>query len=215
MENFHGKLTKLQDKTLEMGQFAAKMLEDSVIALKNQDQSLAADIYERRIQLQEYDFDIEEHTLKLLTLYQPMASDMRLIACILKMVTYINRIGRYGKDIAKITLYLGEKPHFKKLITIPHMAKIVVSMVNDALKAFKERDFAPLNDIEERDDAVDDINHSLFREVISYMMEDNKIITQGTYYIMASRYLERCGDHVCKMAEKIYYMITGERKEIK
>ena len=215
MENFHKKLDDLQEEIVNMASFALKMLDDGVISLKDQDQHLADDVYERRLRLLEYDNMIEHKTLKILTLYQPMATDMRIIACILKSITYLYRIGRYGKDIAKITFELKDKPHFKKLVSIAAMAKIVIEMVNDSVKAFKEKDIGYIENLSDKDDEVDELNHSIFREVLSYMMEDSHKITQGAYYIMASRFLERCGDMACKFGEKIQYMVTGEYKEIK
>ncbi len=212
---FHEKLEALSEKTIEMGNYSLKMLEDSVKALKERNGNLADEIYERRRNLADYDTELEERTLKLLTLHQPMATDMRRIACILKMLTYLYRIGRYGKDIAKIAMKFTDKPHFKKLVSIKAMSKIVIEMIQNALDAFKEGDLNIIEQIEEMDDEVDELRYSIFREVVSYMIEDTSIITQGAHYLMASRYLERCGDHACKMAEKIHYMVNGRHVEIK
>lgn len=144
-----------------------------------------------------------------------MARDMREIACVLKMITYLTRVGRYGKDIAKIVMEeLAEKPPVKKLISLPHMAGIVESMISDALQAFNTDDISVFDDFVDRESDVDELRYSIFRECLSYMMEDPKTIRRCTQYIIIARYLERCGDHACKMAEKIVFMVTGERVEI-
>jgi phosphate transport system protein len=161
------------------------------------------------------DEKLEEKAFQLIALYQPMAKDMRTIGCCLKIITYLARIGRYGKDIAKITKEISNESHVSKLISIPHMNEMVCSMVNDALKAFKTEELSLISDFSERDDDIDALRYSIFRECLTYMMEDPKKINRCAHYMIIARYLERCGDHACKMAEKIHYMITGERIEIK
>jgi phosphate transport system protein len=190
------------------------MLTDSIKALKALDGDLAQDILKRKTKLYKYDDDIEDLALKMLTLYNPMASDLRRIATIFKMITYLTRIGRYGYDIAKITTHLEGQPHVKELIHIPMMAQIVSSMIDDALEAFKTGDLDLIKDLGERDHIVDQMRYTIFRECLTYMMEDPKTITRCTDYIMIARYLERCGDHACKIGEKVHYMMTGERIEI-
>ena len=207
-------MEKLLSEIDGMANLARGMLTDSVIALKALDDNLANDILHRKARLYKYDDDIEDLALKMLTLYSPMASDLRRIATIFKMITYLTRIGRYGYDIAKITTHLEGQPHVKELIHIPMMAQIVSSMIDDALEAFKTGDLDLIKDLGERDHIVDQMRYTIFRECLTYMMEDPKTITRCTDYIMIARYLERCGDHACKIGEKVHYMMTGERIEI-
>ncbi len=216
MEKFHNELENLKKDVIDMGFYALNMLNNSIDALKNLDMSLSEEIYSRKEKLMEYDDCIEKKGLQLITLYQPMASDLRTIACILKMITYLTRIGRYGKDITNIiTKELKGKIHIKKIVSIPQMMSIVEKMIIDALNAFEKSDISSIKDFEERDDEVDELRLSIFRECLTYMMESPVNISICIAYIMIARYLERCGDHTCKMAEKIHYMITGERIEIK
>ena len=214
VEKFHDELEILKKDVINMGDLAKEMLQKSAESLKDLDEEKAEWVLSKKGQIADMDDDIEERTLRLITLYQPMASDMRQIACILKMITYLNRIGRYGKDIAKIVEGWGDKRHVKKLVSIPYMAGIVCNMIDDAMNAFETKDISRFNDFSDRDDEVDELRYSIFRECLSYMMEDPKVITRCTNYIMVARYLERCADHACKMAEKIYYMVTGQRVEI-
>ncbi|MGC1120732.1 MAG: phosphate signaling complex protein PhoU [Candidatus Methanofastidiosia archaeon] len=214
VEKFHSKLDDMKKEVLEMGFLAKEMLEKSILALKNQDLELAEEVISKKGEIAAMDFNIEKDVLHLVPLYQPMAKDMRTIACILKMITYLTRIGRYGKDIAKIVPELAQEPHICKLVSIPYMAEIVGGMIDDALKAFETEDLSLIADFDERDDDVDALRHSIFRECISYMAEDPKNITRCAHYIMIARYLERCADHACKIAEKIHYMVIGKHIEI-
>ena len=214
-EKFEHDLKKLKNNVIAMGKLSKEMLEKSVKALKQQDAELAKEVLAQKEELLTKDAKIEEDALRFLTLYQPMASDMRLLATILKMITYLTRIGRYGKDIAKVAIEMCSQPHVKKLVSIPQIATIVCSMIDDALEAFATGDFSKLKDFQERDDEVDAIRYGIFRECLTYMMEDPKTIERCAHYMMIARYLERCGDHACKIAEKIHYMVTGEHIEIR
>lgn len=214
-EKFHQELEALGADMVTYGEHALAMLTQALQAFVDQDLEAAERVYNMKGQLDRWDRQVEERALKLLTLHQPMAKDLRALACILKMDTYLNRIGRYGKDIAKDAIAMAQRPHVAKLVNIPHQHDIVVSMIRDAMRAFREDDIGPIADISERDDQVDAIWDSVFRECVTYMIEDPKNIAPCTHYIMVSRHLERCGDHACKIAEKVHYKVTGEHIEIK
>jgi phosphate transport system protein len=145
---------------------------------------------------------------------QPMAKDMRVIACTLKVITASLRIGRYGKVIANIAKKISDQPHIANLMSIPHMADLVIEMVDDSIEAYEKDSIEDIADFSSRDDTIDSLRQSIFREGITYMMEDPKSITRCTNYILVARYLERCADHACKIAENVHYMNTGERIEI-
>jgi len=215
MDRLHEELKELKRRVIKMGELAKEMLWNSVEALKKQDVELAEKVISRKKKLADMDAEIEEKALQLVALYHPMAKDMRTVACILKAITYLTRIGRYGKDIANIAKELSNKPHVAKLVEIPYMADIACRMIDDVLKAFETEDVSLIKDFEERDDSLDALRWSIFRECITYMMENPSTITRCAHYMMIARYLERCGDHACKIAEKVHYMVTGERVEIK
>ena len=214
VEEFHSELKELKKRVVKMGNLAQDMLQKSVKALKEQDTDLARDVLNCKQQIAVMDEEIEQDALKLITLYAPMAKDMRQIASVLKIITYIARIGRYGKDIANITLEISGKPHVKELVSIPYMAKEVDSMITDALTAFENEEVDTIDGFTSREKTVDELRYSIFRECLTYMMEDSKTIKRCARYIMVARYLERCGDHAVKMAEKIYYMVTGEHIDL-
>ena len=212
---FDDQLKKIKQGVLEMGELAQTMLRESIVALKNQDLKLADKVYDNKDRIMKMDGDIEHRCLQAISMYQPMAKDMRVIGSSLKLITYLTRIGRYGKDIAKFVKEIADEPHIKKLVSIPHMSKIVDGMISDALSAYENEEPVDTKSFVERDDDVDALRNSIFRESLTYMMQNSKNIERCMYYIMISRYLERCADHSCKMAEKIQYMATGERIEIK
>ena len=212
---FDKELTEIKNLVIEMGELSREMLKNSIVALKNQDVKLAKKVYSNKNKLMEFDENIEHRCLQAISMYQPMAKDMRVIGASLKIITYQTRIGRYGKDIAKMVEELSDKSHITKLVSILHMSEIVDEMIVDALNAYKTVKSVDIKSYVERDDNIDALRESIFREALSYMMEDNKKIKRGMYYVMIARYLERCADHACKIAEKVNYMITGKRIEIK
>jgi phosphate transport system protein len=212
-EKFDKEVHFLHKDIKKLGELSSKMLIDGVESLRRRDGDLAQSVIDRKDELYDLDDHIEEHSIRVLTLHQPVAKDMRELACILKMITNLKRIGRYGYDIAKVTLEIKDQKHVKRLIDIPNMAKIAVSMIEDVLEAYFTEDLKLLEDIEDRDDILDEERYSIFRECLTYMMEDPKTITRCTHYVMVARYLERCGDHACNIAEKVYFRTTGERRE--
>lgn len=211
----HKELIALKNEVSNMGHFALKMLSDSIECLYSQDIQLASEVLSKKDMLRDYDNKIEEKTLKLIMLYQPMAIDLRSLAAILKIITYLQRIGRYGKDIADVVKkHLSDKQVALNLVNLRHIYEHVQSMISDALLAFEKMDISLIKDFEARDDEVDKLRWSIFRECLTYMIEDPKYITECAHYMMFARYLERCGDHACKIAEKVSYMVTGKHIEI-
>ncbi|MGP8204106.1 phosphate signaling complex protein PhoU [Methanoregula sp.] len=214
-DKFHMELKDLKKDVSGMARFAFSMLQDSQEAFINQDAALAATVLNRKDQLRETTVALEENCYQLIALNQPVAKDMRIIVCSLKIVAASERIGRYGKSTAKIVKEISGKPHIANMMSIPLMSEYVLAMVDDAITAYETENLKKLDGFSTRDDAIDTLRHSIFREAITYMMENPKTITQATYYIIIARYLERCADHACKMAENVHYMETGDRIEIK
>ena len=198
-----------------MGHLAQGMLGQSMVALKTQDVVLAETIDEKKLKLADYDDRIEQKCLRLIALNQPMAKDLRTIAASMRVVTSLYRIGRYGKDIAIVVPDLAGAPHIGNLVNLPHMGEIVDAMITDVMVAFDREDISVIADIQSREEVVDALRYSIFRESLTYMMEDPRNITRCTNYVMIARYLERCGDHACRIAEKVHYMVTGDRIEIR
>ena len=215
VSKFHTEITSLKGDVLAMGNLAQGMLSQSMVALKTQDVALAATIDGKKQKLADYDDRIEQKCLRLIALNQPMAKDLRTIAASMKVTTSLYRIGRYGKDIAIIVPELAGAPHAGNLVNLPHMGEIVDGMITDVMVAFEREDLSVIADIQSREEVVDALRYSIFRESLTYMMEDPRNITRCTNYVMIARYFERCGDHACRIAEKVHYMVTGDRIEIR
>jgi phosphate transport system protein len=213
-EKFHTELKTTKKETVVMALFGREMLRDAVDALIRQDRELAAAVVARKDALHGMEVKLEEQCYQLIATGQPMAKDMRVIACTLKVINASMRIGRYGKVIANIVKDISDRPHIAHLMSIPHMAELTMDMIDDAIKAYETDSVALIADFSARDDTIDALRHSIFREGITYMMEDPKTISRCTNYILVARYLERCADHACKIAENVHYMQTGERIEI-
>jgi phosphate transport system protein len=213
-EKFHTELKNTKKDTVAMAHFAREMLRSAVDALIRQDKEMAVAVVARKEKLHNLEVSLEERCYQLIATGQPMAKDMRVIACTLKVITASSRIGRYGKSIANIVREISDKPHLANLMSVPHMAELTLEMIDDAMKAYETDSVDLIADYSARDDTIDSLRHSIFRESITYMMEDPKNISRCTHYIMVARYLERCADHSCKIAENVHYMNTGERIEI-
>ncbi len=214
-DKFHSELKDLKKGVSGMARFALSMLQDSQDAFINQDDALATTVLDRKDQLRDMTVTLEETCYQLIALNQPVAKDMRTIVCSLKVVAASERIGRYGKSTAKIVKEISGKPHIANMMSLPLMSEYVLAMIDDSVTAYETENIKKIDGFSTRDDAIDALRHSIFREAITYMMENPKTITQATYYIIIARYLERCADHACKIAENVQYMETGERVEIK
>ena len=214
-DRYHTELKDLKKGVSEMARYALSMLQDSQEAFTNQDNALATTVLDRKDQLREMTVTLEESCYQLIALNQPVAKDMRTIVCSLKVIAASERIGRYGKSTAKVVKEISGKPHIANMMSLPLMSEYVIAMIEDAVVAYETENLKKIDGFSARDDAIDALRHSIFREAITYMMENPKTITQATYYIIIARYLERCADHACKIAENVQYMETGERVEIK
>jgi phosphate transport system protein len=213
-EKFHTELKTTKKETVAMALLGREMLRSAVDAMIRQDKELAVSVVAKKEALHQMEVNLEEHCYQLIATGQPMAKDMRVIACTLKVINASMRIGRYGKVIANIVKDISDKPHIARMMSIPHMAELTIDMIDDAIKAYETDSVALIADFSARDDTIDALRHSIFREGITYMMEDPKTISRCTNYILVARYLERCADHACKIAENVHYMQTGERIEI-
>lgn len=214
-EKFVEELEQLKSDVVKMAKLSKEMLNESTDALKKSDIVIAEKVIQQRKDIRDFDYKIEDDALRLIALYQPVARDLRFIIATLKMNTYLTRIGIYSKDISKDIKEISLNKEFPRLNSVCVMADIVLEMLDDAIKAFETEDLKIIDTLWKRDDEVDHLFHTILRECISYMVENPKTISYYTHYMLIARYLERCGDHICKISEKIHYMVTGERISIK
>lgn len=209
---FHKEIEELKKDIFEFSELACESVVDSVTGLKDLNRDLANKVIRNDSAIDRKDVEIEGKAMELIALHQPMAIDLRRLGTSLKIITYIDRVGRYAKNIAEITLKLADVGHFKKVVTIPHMADISTTMLRNAVKAYMTEDVELAKCVYESDDEVDALYDEIFRECLTYMMEDTKKITQSLHYIFVARYLERIADNSCKIAEKAIYIATGKRR---
>ncbi len=213
-EHFDEQLKELQQDLLQMESATEEMLYKSIEALKNRDERLVFEVYSKDDIVDNLNLVIENKCLELLALQQPMARDLRTIASAMKIITDIERIGDYCVDIAKMARQIIDQPLFKPLVDIPKMAEIVKGMLKQSIEAFVNRDLVLLKKIIDDDEEADHLHRYLFDELLNLMEKDTKIIKQAVYLLLISRYLERIADHITNICERIYYMETGELREL-
>ncbi len=207
---FDEELKGLKERLLEMASRAEEQIALAVKSLKVRKQELACEVLEKERAINILDIEIDEMAMRLLALRQPMATDLRFITSAMRIGTDLERIGDLAVNIAERTLELLKYPQLKPLIDIPRMAEIAQGMVRDAINAFIERNDALAKEVCERDDVVDKLNDQVFRELLTFMMEDHATITRAVDLILVGRHLERVADHATNIGEDVIYMVMGK-----
>jgi phosphate transport system protein len=213
-QTFDQELQRLQDEVLSMGSMVGDALIRSVDSLKQRDFATSREIIAADREINTRRFSLEEEVMTLIATQQPMAGDMRLLAAVLEILTELERMGDYAKGIARINLMIGEKPLIKPLVDLPVMAQKASDMLDAALKAFSQRDVELARAIPRRDDEVDNLYQQIYRELISYILEDPTNIEQANLLMWAAHNLERTADRVVNLCERVIFMVTGELSEL-
>jgi phosphate transport system protein len=211
---FHKRLREIQDEILVMGSMVGKAILRSVEALKDRDINLAQHIIDDDLLINKKRFEIEERCIELIATQQPMATDLRIIAAILNIITEIERIGDYAVGIARIVILIGGEPPLKPLVDIPLMAEKTTDMLNRSLDAFIHRNAEAAKKIANEDDMIDNLYDQVFRELLIIMAEDPKTITRATRLIWIAHNLERAADRVTNICERVVFIVTGKMEEI-
>lgn len=211
---FHSKLKEIQDDILVMGSMAGKAILLSIESLKNRDVELAHRVIDDDQIINTRRFLVEEKCIDLIATQQPMAGDLRIIIAIINILTEIERIGDYAVGVARITIMIGDEPLLKPLIDIPRMGEKAVDMLRRCLNAFIYRDIDEARKISGEDDYIDQLYDQVFRELISFMIEDPKTITRATRLIWAAHNIERAADRVTNICERVVFISTGKMEEI-
>jgi len=210
---FHRQLREIQDDILVMGSMSEKALYNSVTALKDRDLASARSIVSDDVSINRKRFEIEEKCIKLIATQQPMAGDLRIIISVLSILTELERIGDYAAGIARIVVTIGDEPPLKPLIDIPRMADKTIEMLRRSLEAFINRDAAAARRIAAQDDEVDSLYNQVFRELLTFMIEDPRTITRATRLIWVAHNLERSADRVTNICERVIFAVTGKMEE--
>jgi phosphate transport system protein len=208
--HFHEELEALKQTLLAMGGLVEDQIRRVMKALLERDDVMAQEVIERDRQVNTYDVEVDEQCVSLLALYQPAAGDLRFITTAMKIVTDLERIGDQAVNIAQRVLELNREPRLKPYIDLPRMAEQAQRMVKESLDAFVARDTALARQVCGEDSEVDLLKVQIFRELLTFMMEDPRTIPRAIRLILISRFMERVADHATNIAEMVVYLVEGK-----
>jgi phosphate transport system protein len=207
---FNRELQRLQDEILLLGSIVRQALAEAVVALNERDLEAAKRIIIGDREINRRRFVIEDDCLSLIAMQQPAAKDLRLIAAILEISSELERIGDYAKGISKINLMMGPEPLVKPLVDIPRMCDKVVDVLARALDAFVHQDLEAARAIPLEDDELDDLYNTINRHLLAMIVKNPTITDQANYLSWVAHNLERAGDRVTNICERIAYTVTGD-----
>lgn len=207
---FDAEITKLRGLIAEMGGLAEVSLAEAMDALIKGNLELTAQVLERDKRIDAMEAEIDRLAVRIIALRAPMADDLREVIAALKIAGVIERIGDYSKNIAKSAHKIEQRKQFEPLTLVPAMADVARGMVHDVMTAYAARDPLLAKAVVERDELVDAFYESLFRNLVSHMMENPATISSAAQLLFVARNIERIGDHATNVAEMVYYAATGE-----
>ncbi|HZR47370.1 MAG TPA: phosphate signaling complex protein PhoU [Candidatus Manganitrophaceae bacterium] len=210
VRHFEEELTRLKEKILKMGALVEAQIAGSIKALVERDTALARQTIQNDHQVNAMDVEIDEECIRLLALYQPAARDLRFITTAMKITTDLERMSDLSEDICERAIELAEEPLLKPYIDIPRMAEAAQKMVRETLDAFVNKDAALARKVCSEDQFIDDLTHQIFRELLSYMAEDQTTISRAIRISFIAKYIERIGDHATNIAEMVVYLVEGK-----
>jgi phosphate transport system protein len=210
VKSFDQDLKRLTDMLIRMGGIVENQVALAADSIMERNADAATKTVEEDAKVDALEREIEQYVIRMLALRQPMAADLRLVVAALKATGDLERIGDYAANVAKRSIVLGQFPAPYSLGGIAHMANLVQAQLKTIIDALGSADSEKAVEVWRSDRAVDDIYNTIFRELITYMMEDPRNITPCTHLLFIAKNLERIGDHTTNIAETIYYAVTGE-----
>ncbi len=210
LRHFDEELSELKTKLLRMAGLAEDQIDKALTALVGRDSTLARQVIERDHQVNAMDVEIDEDCIRLLALHQPAARDLRLVTTAMKIATELERISDLAENVCERAIELNEEPQLKPYIDIPRMGNLARMMVKESIDAFVKEDAALARKVLTDDDSVDDLMEQLFRELLSFMLEDTRTITRAIRLSFIAKYLERMADHATNIAELVVYLVEGK-----
>ena len=208
--HFDEELSDLKTKLLRMAAQAEDQIDKALTALVTRDSALARDVIERDHLVNALDVEIDEESIRLLALHQPAARDLRLVTTAMKIATELERISDLAENVCERTIELNEEPQLKPYIDIPMMGNMARMMVKQSIDAFVKDDSTLARKVLTDDDYVDDLMEQLFRELLSFMIEDTQTISRAIRLSFIAKYLERMADHATNIAELVVYLVEGK-----
>ena len=209
MKSYDEELTRLNNTIIRMGGLAESQVAAAIQATIKRDSELAHEVVEQDALVDALETEVEALAMRLLALRQPMARDLREIVSSLKIAADLERICDYAANVAKRSIALNQAPVAKPVYAIPRMGKLAQALIKDVLDAYVQGDAEKAMHVWLSDEELDELYTSLFRELLTYMMEDPRSITAGTHLLFMAKNIERIGDHATNIAETIYYLIHG------
>ena len=213
-DEFGRELRFLQEELLAVGGMVEKAIANAVDGLKRRDLEVSRQVILDDDAIDVRRHDIEERCVNLIARQQPIATDLRMIIAILHIVGELERMGDYAEGIAKLSLELGNAPPLKPLIDIPRMSDKAIQMLHKSLESFVNRNVEAARQVGDDDDEVDALYDQVYRELLTFMIEDPRTITRATYLLWVAHRLERIADRATNIAERVIYLVTGEYVEI-
>jgi phosphate transport system protein len=208
--HFDEELAELKAKLVRMAGLAEDQIDKALAALVQRDSAQASQVIERDHRVNALDVEIDEDCILLLALHQPAARDLRLVTTAMKISTELERISDLAENVCERTLELNEEPQLKPYIDIPRMGTIARTMVKESIDAFVKDDSTLARKVLANDDLVDDLMEQIFRELLSYMIEDPHTTTRAIRLSFVAKYLERIADHATNIAELVVYLVEGK-----
>ena len=204
-------LRRLREMVARMGGLAERQVADATQALVRRDTDLAAEVVQRDAAIDALEREVENFCIRLLALRQPVGQDLRLVIAALKVCHGLERIGDYARNAAKRAIVVAEQPPLGSLNGFQRMARMVQANLKDAIDALVTGDAAKADEVWANDEPVDEVYNGIFREMLTFMLEDPRNITPCTHLLFIAKNLERIGDHATNVAEMVYYAATGQR----
>ncbi len=211
---FDQELRAVKDNILRLGQMVDAAIDQSIRCLADRDQSLAQQIIENDVKINELRYKVEVECLTVTALHQPLAGDLRSLVAALIIVSELERMADHAAGIAKIVLRMGDELLLKPLIDMPRMVQTCRQMLSEALKAYEEGDADLARRIAAQDDEIDALYTQIFRELLSFMIEDPSTIGRALYLLFAAHNYERIGDRITNISERVVFMASGEIQEL-
>lgn len=207
---FDDDLNRMRGLISEMGGRAEQALLQAMQALTSGDLELAATVVKGDKKIDALETEVERLAIQTIALRAPMADDLREVIAALKIVSVVERIGDYAKNIAKRVALMDQTRSIDAIPLLNSMSHLVVDLIRDALNSFAARDAELAREVTVRDKAVDDFYNSIFRTLVTFMMENPRYITESAHLLFIAKNLERMGDHATNIAEMVYYVVNGE-----
>ncbi len=207
---YERELQEVKDSLIYMGVLVEKSIEKCIQALLRRDSELARAVIAEDDAIDRLDMELEDKCIRLLALRQPAARDLRFITTAIKINGHLERIGDMAVNIAEKVIILNQEPKLKPYIDIPRMAEITSGMIRESIEALVNENVAHANKVRNDDEQVDNLNEQIFRELLTFMMEDAHNIHRATIIMQISKNLERISDHAKGIADMVVYLVTGK-----